>query len=254
MTEENTNNSEKTGFPDGSTKVIHTRVETLKMKTNIKTMDGKPIGQTGKGVRLTYEDQYGTQILQLPEMKFGPNGMKVQANKDIYAGLQALQEPVKDYLNSDDDDAEGPEITLNFTKNNGYWDLTNLQLGHVGDAGVVDPTKQKAGGSYNPEGAIIGKLQNNAIELAIKQAGKDDSFDTVIKRAIAYLEGADASLYARLDVVAKAFYKATTGASAGQVQPVTKEANGATKPKATKATKADLVGEDDDMEDDDIPF
>jgi hypothetical protein len=195
-------------------------------------------------------------------MKFGPNGMKVQANKDIYAGLQALQDPVKEYLNSDDDDAEGPEITLNFTKNNGYWDLTNLQLGHVGEAGVVDPTKQKAGGSggggtYNPEGAIIGKLQNNAMELAIKQAGKDDSFDTVVKRAIAYLEGADASVYARLDVVAKAFYKATIGASGGSAQAGAKETKepDATKAKQkpAKATKADLA-EDDDMDDMEIPF
>lgn len=249
------NNEEKKGYPEGTVKTVHTRIETLKMKTDIKTADGRPIGQTGKGVKLTYEDQYGTQILQLPEMKFGVNGMKVQANKDIYAGLQALQGPVKEYLNSDDDDAKAPEITLTFTKGSSYWDLTNLQIGHIGTAGIFDPTKPQggSGGSYNPEGAIIGKLQNNALELAVKNSSKGDDFDDVVKQATEYLKNADASLYAKFDQAAKEFFRdIANGAGKKEVLP-SDEPEVKAKREQKPKPKAAVIESEDDM-DDDIPF
>lgn len=240
MSEDNKKDEPIVGYPKGSVKTIHSALDSFKLKAKID------FGQTKKGVKITYSDDYGGQKVQLPEGKFQGKALEVPANKALYEQLKTA----KDQWDEDD---EG-DFTLTFLKGDQYWDFKEIVSGTVGVAGVLkagETAGGSGGGNYNPAGAIIGKIQNNAMDLVIKKATKTTSFDDLVNMAMEELEGATASLYAKFDIAAKAFYEATQGAGAST--PAPSDAPKA-EDKPEKATKEDVGGSEDEDFDEDIPF
>jgi len=229
---------ENKGFEDGSTKVVHTAAESLKLNAVLKTKDGNPWKGNAKGLRMAYTDGYGPQTLQLHGGKFKADGLKIAANKAIWDTANALLPEVKEFMMDDDDEVEAPKVTITFTKKGGYWDATNLQKGHVGNAGTfkagVDPAAAPSGGSggggYNPAGAIIGKIENWALEITI--ANKPAKGKVTLEDVRDTLKGFDADLVAEINELATGVYE---------------EAYSNKKPAAK-------VNEPEEADDDDIPL
>jgi hypothetical protein len=239
---EDTGSEEIKGYPDGSTKVVHTELSLFNLSAKLKNKDGQPYGKTGKGVKIIYEDgEYGPKEIKLPEGKFGTAALKVPRNKKLW-----------DDLNKDIETDE--PVTLYFIKENGYWDMTGITAGHVGTAGVTKPagSGEAAGGGvthqpYDASGAIIGKISNHAFDLALLNAKKGSDLDDVLNAAIKLLEDADASLYTKMDAAAREFYNAHKGSS----QQVDKPVN---KPEPAGSVGDSGATPDDDDDDEDIPY
>ena len=130
------NEETKTQLADGSTKVVHTSAETLKLKAPLVTKDGVPWKGGAKGIRLGYTDQYGSQTLQLHGGKFAGEGLKIASNKEILDNCTKLLPMVKEFMMDDDGEVEAPKVTLKFIKKDGFWDCTGVELGHNGVAGA----------------------------------------------------------------------------------------------------------------------
>lgn len=235
MTTENTGNEDIKGYPEGSTKIVHTELGLFNLSAKLKKQDGTDYGKTGRGVKIIYNDgQYGPKEIKLPEGKFGQNALKVPRNKKLW-----------EELNKDIETDE--PVTLEFIKENGYWDLTGIAMGHNGVAGVTKPHVEGAvagntggGQAYDASGAIIGKISNHAVDLAIANAKKGATLNDVLAAAISLLEDANPSLFTALDNAARTFYNAHKG-------------GGKVVKKAEVASKDD-VSDDQVDEDEDIPY
>lgn len=197
---------EKKGYPDGTTKIIHTTLDMLKLKAKIRTAEGKKIG-TGVGVKLVYTDpEYGSKTVQLPERKFQDEAAKVPANKNLWTDLQ----------NAVAKDLEDEDVTLEFIKHNGFWDLRSVKEGHVGNAGIFKEGQAQTGGStsggYNPAGQIIGKIENWAVHITI--ANKTAKQKIGVEDVLETLESMDASVIKDINDAATKLYQSAFGGKA----------------------------------------
>lgn len=214
---------EKKQHPEGTKKREYITVESVKLNAKIKTAEGKPIGKTGLGVKLIYKNRFGTKTIQLPEGKFKEAALKVPDNKNLWAGLQEIE---------DDDEA-----TLTQVKKNGYWEPINIEKGHVGGEGILDENGElpvKSGGSFNswPEKEnqiIAGQLINIAVSFVSSVATKANppTWEQVEETALSIVEG----------------YHQTKGKLSALLNAETKPS----KPVKTSDSKSeDLEEEDDD--------
>lgn len=234
---------ENKGFEDGSTKVVHTAAESLKLNAVLKTKDGNPWKGNAKGLRLSYTDGYGPQVLQLHGGKFKADGLKIAANKAIWDTANALLPDVKEFMMDDEDELEAPKVTITFVKKDGFWDTTNLEKGHVGNAGTFkagqDTSKPaQSGGGYNPAGQIIGKIENWAMQITI--ANKPAKGKVTLEAILETLEDFDPELISKINEAATNVYDVAYGKTS--------------KPEAKEPEPADEDDLPDDEEDDDTPY
>lgn len=232
MTEENK------GYPAGSVKTSHVELEAFKLNGKIG------IGRTGKGVKLSYEDGKFNKTWKLPEGKFQGKALTVPANKALWSDLE------KAYEAFEEDDEQ--VFTVTSEKGDDYWELTGIQVGKHGVAGIVKPggsQPQSSGGSGGGwdggKGAGMGQLRTISSELAIKNSTKTQSMVDVMDNAKEYLkeEGLPekmAEFYQASEDLWDAFQKALGG-----TKPVTKS-------EPVPASDDDI--EDDEDMDEDIPY
>lgn len=228
MTEENK------GYPEGSVKTVITELDSIKMNAKIG------FGATGRGVKIVYEDaEYGAKDVKLPEGKFKGKALEVPTNKKL---LKQLEEAIEAY---DEDDEQ--KFTLTFVKGEQYWDFQGIEAGEHGTQGVVKPGQESSsggnsGGTYNPAGAIIGKIENWALEITI--ANKTAKGKVTLEGVLETLEDFDEELISKINQAATNVYNVAFGKGADKT-PAKEDT-----PK--QASKEDL--EDEDIDEDDVPF
>lgn len=218
------------GYPAGSVKTSHVELEAFKLNGKIG------VGQTGKGVKIVYEDGQFNKTWKIPEGKFKNNALKVPANKKLWADLE------KAYEAFEDDDEQ--MFTVISEKGNEFWELVSIQAGEVGTAGVVKPNEGNSnsggsGGGYNPAGAIIGKIENWALEITI--ANKPAKGKVDLEAILETLEDFDPELISKINAAATNVYDVAYGKTSKAVEK-----------EPEPADDEDLL--DDDDGDDDIPY
>lgn len=241
MTEET-----KTDFtpnPDGSVKIVHATLESIKLKAkNMKnTFSGKLLGGHGEGIKIL-----ATSKPQGPQLK-GP----IQLSKNLFEGkagempdniriLEACERAAEEGWEDED-------VTLTFTMKGGYWGLTNFEKGHIGYAKVYKPGEvvgaapesKSGGGGYDPSGPIKGKIENWAVALTVANKGKGA---VTLEDVLETLEGFKPDTIKALSDAVDATYDATYG-----------KGGGATKNAEKASTEAPEPAEDEEL-DEDVDF
>lgn len=221
------------GYPEGSVKTVHVELDSFKLNGKIG------IGQTGKGVKISYEEGQFGKTWKIPEGKFKEAALKVPANKKLWGELEKAFEAYED----DDEQT----FTVTSEKGAEYWNLTGIQVGEHGTQGVVKPGQEgvgsggsSGGGGYNPSGAIIGKIENWALEITI--ANKTAKSKVTLEDILETLEGFDADLIKKINEEATKVYEAAYNGSGGSSKPEEPE----------QASDEDI--EEGDDEDEDVPY
>ena len=225
MTEENK------GYPKGTVKKVISELDTFKLVTKIG------VGATGKGVKIVYEDgEYGAKTIKLPEGKFKGKALEVPVNKKLYNELKVASNA---YEENDEQ-----KFTLTFVKGDQYWDFQGIEAGEHGVAGIQGQggasNSGGSGGGYNPSGAIIGKIENWALEMTI--ANKSAKGKVTLEDVYETLDNFDPELIKKINEAATSIYEeAYNGTSS-------KSAN-----KAEPEPEEEELGDSDDL-DEDCPF
>lgn len=218
--------------PDGSTRILHCNLLYLDMDAAM------PTAKSGKGIEISYKynfkDEVKTDSKTFPSGKFTGAALKVPENAAILAGFNKLEtSPPK------------TAFTMSSVMKNGFWDLTGIEIGHVGRPGVTKPGQESTGGGgsggYNSQ-AAAGQLINLVFDMMMTTVPKGGVTDqgaflaSVADKAVALAPAYEA---AKAKVVAAL----SSGSAAAPV---------ASKPVVTESGKAGDAGDDD--VDDDTPF
>ena len=228
MTEENTQDAPKVSLPEGSVKTEHTTLGGLRLNAK------HGVGKTGQGPKISWEHPiFGGQVKKLPGGKFSEAGLKVPANKKLWAEL------------NDPGLIEDEDVTIIQTKGPEYWDFTSILPGHVGTAGIVKPgdaSPTHSGGRYDASGAIQGKLENTAVSIACANATA--KAPVTLEDVLAVLESFTAETVMAISRVSRALYDSSYGS--GTTAPAVKQVD-------TPEDEPGSAEPADDL-DDDIPF
>lgn len=194
---------EKKQLPDGTRRVIFAVIDAFKMNAPIFKQDGEPLGKTGKGAKITVDNER-IKKLQIPEAMISGNGLTMPENKILLGDLKKI---------------EVDEVhTFEQQKENGYWRLKRVRVGEHGSQGLFNEDGSPFGrgssgsasgrsGGYDPSGPIIGKLENWAMDFAQRHAPKGSDINDVLELALEALREANGKLVEKINKAATELYK-----------------------------------------------